>query len=163
MTISFSDPHRTLFFIDMKPKQVNELQKQKPSVADVIINTLYMTILSSELMLRDVESRLRQENAQVQREKKQNLTRFFESTKRALYYAEQLTQDIYDVDADKKWKNIPVWQEESNELARLILLYADKSADVDNVFKVFKTLREIKGEGIIDDSVLENYYLKKFD
>jgi hypothetical protein len=119
-----------------------------------------MTVLATELMLRDVERRLQMEGARIQQKKKQNFTRFADHCKKALYFAEQLTQDIYDVDAEKNWKNIPVWQEESNELARLILLYADKSADVENVYKVFKTLRDIKGEGIITDEVLEPYYLK---
>ena len=133
----------------------------KPSQTDVIINTAYMTVLAVELMIRDVERRLAMESAQIQREKKLKYSRFCDHCKKALYFAEQLTQDIYEVDSEKGWKNIPIWQEESNELARLILLYADRSADVENVYKVFKTLRDIKGEGIITDEVLEPYYLKK--
>lgn len=135
--------------------------EERPTAATVIINSAYMSVLAVELMIRDVERRLNMENAQIQREKKLKFTRFCDFCKKALYYAEELTQDIYDVDADKNWKNIPVWQEESNELARLILLYADKSADIENVYKVFKTLRDLKGEGIITDEVLEPYYLKK--
>ena len=135
--------------------------EEKPTTTTVIINTAYMSVLAVELMLRDVERRLAKESATIKHDKKQKYRFFFEHCKKALYFAEQLTQDIYDVDAEKSWKNIPVWQEESNELARLILLYADKSADVENVYKVFKTLRDIKGEGIITDEVLEPYYLKK--
>lgn len=80
--------------------------------------------------------------------------------KKALYFAEELTQEIFNVDASANWKNIPVWQEESNELARLILLYADKSADVDNVNKVFKHLRSLPGEGIITEELLDRFRLK---
>ena len=65
------------------------------------------------------------------------------------------------MDAEVKWKNIPVWQEESNELARLILLYADRSADVDHVEAVFKMLRELPGEGIVDEEMLKRFYLNK--
>lgn len=145
----------------MKPKQVKEPPKEKPSVATVIINSAYMTVLAVELMLRDVERRLAMENSQIQYEKKQNFSRFCDHCKKALYFAEQLTQDIYDVDSQIGWKNIPIWQEESNELARLILMFADRSADIENVYKVFKNLRELKGDGIITDEVLEPYYLKK--
>ena len=120
-----------------------------------------MAALSLELMLRDVEQRLNMQGSTFKREKRQTFSRFLDYTKKALYQAEQLTQDIFDVDAENKWKNIPVWQEESNELARLILLYADRSADMDSVFKVFKTLREIEGEGIVDEKMLNNYRLKK--
>lgn len=120
-----------------------------------------MTVLSIELMLREVNRLLSLESSTIQREKKMNFNRFCDHCKKALYFAEQLTQDIYDVDAEVKWKNIPVWQEESNELARLILLYADKSADVDNVNKVFKLLRELPGADIITDGLLDRFYLNK--
>lgn len=135
----------------------------KPTPTDVMVNTAYMTVLSIELMLREISRRLLQENSMIRREKKQNLSRFMDHRKKALFFAEQLSQDIYDVDAAKKWTTIPVWQEESNELARLILLYADKSADVDNVNKVFKLLRELPGSCIITEEHLERFYLKKLD
>lgn len=137
------------------------MSKKKISQVDFLINTTYMCALTLELFLRDVDNRLRMEGATIHREKKQNFSRFIEHTKKALYFADRLFDDITEVDSENKWKNIPVWQEESNELARLILMYADKSADVENVFKVFKVLRDIKGEGILDEKMLDNYYLKK--
>ena len=54
-----------------------------------------------------------------------------------------------------------VWQEEANELARLILLYADRSANQDVVDAIFKFIREQPGEGIVDEELLKNFYLKK--
>lgn len=136
---------------------------EQPSVNDVIINTCYMTVLSVELMMREVLRRLETEGATVKQEKKQNFSRFIDHCKKALFFAEELTQDIYEVDSVKGWKTIPVWQEESNELARLILLYADKSADVDNVNKVFKLLRELPGPNIITEDELKRFYLKKLE
>jgi len=137
------------------------LEVKTPTVDTVEINTAYMTVLALELILRDVERRLNMQKATLQGEKKLNFSRFCDLCKKALHFAERLTQDIYDMDAGRKWKYIPVWQEESNELARLILLFADKSADVENVYKVFKTLRSLPGEGIITDEVLDTFYLKK--
>lgn len=138
---------------------VNKTEKS----LNLLINTAFMTALTLELMLRDVERRMNMEGATMKHETKMKFTRFLDFTKKALYQADLLTQDIFDVDAQNRWKNIPVWQEESNELARLILLYADRSADTENVYKVFKTLRDIKGEGIVTEEMLHNYYLKKFD
>ena len=145
----------------MKTKEVKEQPRKKITQEDFLINCAFMTALSLELMLRDVEQRLNMQGATFKRETKLKFSRFLDYTRKALFQAEAITQDIYDVDEQNRWKNIPVWQEESNELARLILLYADRSADVENVFKVFKTLRDIKGEGIVDEKMLDAYYLKK--
>lgn len=132
----------------------------KVSQTDLLVNTSYMVTLTLELLIRDIERRLARENATIQREKKQNFTRFTEACKRTLYYADKLTQDIFMVDSASNWKNIQTWQEESNELARLILLYADKSADVDNVNEVFKLLRSLPGEDIITEEMLDRFRLK---
>ena len=144
----------------MKEKEV-KTARPNPSVCDLIVNTSYMTALTLELFIREVEMRLAVEEARIQKEKKLKYTRFLECTKKALYWAEELTQDIFEVDAENKWKNIPIWQEESNELARLILLYADRSATKENIDKVFKMLRELPGEGIVTEDVLKRFKLQK--
>ena len=143
----------------MKPKELKK--PREVSQLDLTINAVFMMSLSMELMIRDIEREMAHQGAAFQKEAKQKFTRFLDFTKKALFYAEELTQEIYKVDAEVKWKNIPVWQEESNELARLILLYADKSADVDNVEAIFKMLRELPGEGIVDEEMLKRFYLNK--
>lgn len=144
----------------MHTKNVTEPPKKKVSPEDVLINVEFMTALALELMLRETERRMEMEGARFQREAKQKFNRFLDHTKKALYFAEELTQEIYNVDADANWKNVPIWQEESNELARLILLFADRSADVDNVDKVFKHLRSLPSEGIITEDLLDRFRLK---
>ena len=144
----------------MKEKLV-EKPREKATQTDVLVNTCYLMVLTIELMIRDIEERLAADSAQMRRERKMNFGRFIDYSKKALVYAEKLTEDIFEVDADNKWKNIPIWQEESNELARLILLYADRSGDVDNVNKVFQLLRSLPGEGIVDESMIDHYRLKK--
>ena len=143
----------------MHKKTVSKPPK-KVSQEDVLINTEFVVVLALELMLRETERRMEMESACFQRETKQKFNYFLDHTKKALHYAEELTQEIYKVDSKSKWRNIPVWQDESNELARLILLYADRSADVDNVNKVFKLLRELPGENIIDEKLLDRFRLK---
>jgi len=128
---------------------------------DILVNTAFMTALTLELMIREIERRLKMHNAAFQREAKKKFSYFTDHCKKALFYAEELTQEIYKVDAAANWRNIPVWQEESNELARLILLYADRSSDIDNVEAIFKMIRERPGEGLVDEKMLEKFYLKK--
>ena len=144
----------------MHKKIVSEPPKREVSQESVLINTEFMVALALELMLRETERRMEMESACFQRETKQKFNYFLDNTKKALHYAEELTQEIYKVDSKSKWRNIPVWQDESNELARLILLYADRSADVDNVNKVFKLLRELPGEDIITEELLDRFRLK---
>lgn len=154
------EPTRLENLARMKEKTVDS-PRGEVTQTDVLINSSYLMMLSMELMLRDAERRLAAERATIQREKKQNFTRFLDFYKKALYYADKLTDNIYEVDSENKWRNIPVWQDESNELARLILLYADRSISTENVNKVFKCLRELPGEGIVTEEMLDFYRLKK--
>lgn len=135
--------------------------ENKPTQTDVIINTAYMLVLTLELMVRDTERRLMAKKERLHKEKKLNLARFCESAKRALFYAEQLTEDIYTMDSKHNYSNIQTWQDESNELARLILLYSDRATDIDNVNKVFRLLCELPGENIVNDEMLDYYRLKQ--
>ena len=72
---------------------------------------------------------------------------------------EELTQDIYREDEKHNFKNVPVWQDEANELARLILLYADKSSDPDTCNKIHSFVQSFPGDGIVTDEMLEPFYL----
>lgn len=131
------------------------------SVPSFETNVLYMMALAMDLILRDCERRMAAGRAGWKHEKKSVFTRFMKAVKDACLLNEMLTQDIYDVDEKHSFKNIPVWQEEANELARLVLLYADKSSDVDAVEKIHSYIRSFKGDGIADDELLERFYLNK--
>lgn len=125
------------------------------------VNTIYMMSLAMDLILRDAEWRMRKHREAFKHEKRQLFTRFTKAVRDACYLQDRLTQDIFDCDEKHDWKNIPVWQEESNELARLILLYADRSANIDEVSSIFKHIRSLPGEGIVDEAMLSNFYLRK--
>lgn len=125
------------------------------------VNVLYMASLTIDLILRDVEWRMKKHNEAFRHEKKQRFTRFTKAVRDACYLQDLLTQDIFDADEKHDWKNIPVWQEESNELARLILLFADRSSDADVVDRIFSFIREQPAEGIVTEKLLESFYLKQ--
>ena len=76
----------------MHKKQANEPQRRKVTKGDLAINTAFMVSLSLELMLRYVEDAIKMEGARFQREAKMKFTRFLDHTKKALHFAEELTQ-----------------------------------------------------------------------
>ncbi len=127
----------------------------------VIINSIYMMSLSMDLMIRVADRMMRKEGATFRREKRQIFSRFMKAVNTACILQEELSQDIYREDEKHNFKNVQTWQDEANELARLILLYADRSANIDEVSSIFKHIRSLPGEGIVDESMLESFYLKK--
>lgn len=151
------------------------MEKKKPTPEDVEVNVLFMLTQSFDLILRDIERRmaeraLREECRVVEfkREKKKQFREYLDSLrdiaarmKRSYDLNERITQDIYDSSAEDNYKSLPIWQLESNELARLVLLYADKSADDENVNKIHSFIRSLPGEGIVTEDVLKNFYLRK--
>lgn len=124
-------------------------------------NVLYMMSLSMDLILRHNEWLMSKQREAFKREKKQLFTRYAKTVRDACYLQEQLTQDIYDCDEKHNYRNVQIWQEEANELSRLILMYADRSADQDVVDNIFKFIREQPAEGIVDDKMLDDFRLKK--
>lgn len=127
----------------------------------VIINSIYMMSLSMDLMIRVADRMMRKEGATFRREKRQIFTRFMKAVNTACILQEELSQDIYREDEKHNFKNVQTWQGEANELARLILLFADRSADQNVVDGIFKFIRSTPGEGIVDEQLLSNFYLKK--
>lgn len=124
-------------------------------------NVLYMMSLAMDLILRHNEWLMSKQRESFKREKKQLFNRYAKTVRDACYLQEQMTQDIYDVDEKHDFRNVQVWQEESNELARLILMYADRSVNQDVVDKIFSYIREQPAEGIVDEKMLDNFRLKK--
>lgn len=124
------------------------------------VNTIYMMSLAMDLILRDADWRMRKHREAFKHEKKQLFTRYTKTVRDACFLQDQLTQDIFDCDSVHDFKNIPVWQEEANELARLMLLFADRSSDADVVDRIFSFIREQPAEGIVTERLLESFYLK---
>ena len=147
--------HAPFLHFTMEPKNTTERQ------AGLETNVLYMMSLTMDLILRHNEFLMSKQREAFKREKKQLFTRYTKAVRDACILQEMLTQDIYDCDEKYNWKNIPVWQEESNELARLILMYADRSVDQDVVDKIFAYIRKQPNEGIVDENLLKDFYLKK--
>ena len=126
----------------------------------IIVNAAYLMSLAMDRMLRVSELLMSRNRELFVREKKQLFSRYTQAVRTACLLQDMLTQDIWDMDAKHDYKNVDMWLDQSNELARLILLFADKSRDQEDVDKVFSTLRAMEGEGIVDEKLLEYFYLK---
>ena len=130
-------------------------------VIGVETNTLYMMSQAMDLIFRDCERRMAAHKEEFKREKKQKFTRYMTLARQASLINEDLAQDIYEHESKRKWKDVQIWQEQANELARLILMYADRSRYIDFVNEIFKHIRSFKGDEIITEDVLQKFYLKK--
>lgn len=126
----------------------------------IMTNTLYMMSLSMDRILRTCEWLMAKNREAWKREKKQLFNRYTKAVRDACLLQDILTQDIYDCDEKHNYRNVDVWLEEANELARLVLMFADRSADPDVVNAIFKFIREQPAEGIVDEKMLESFYMK---
>ena len=124
-------------------------------------NVLYMMSLAMDLILRNNEWLMSRQREFFRRDKKQLFTRYTKTVRDACYLQDLLTQDIFDADEKNNYRNIQIWQDEANELSRLVLLFADRSADQDVVDRIFAFIREQPGDGIVTEEMLESFYLKK--
>ncbi len=126
----------------------------------VLINAIYMMSLSMDIMLRNAEWKMTLQRESFKKEKKMLFSRYTRAVRSACFLQDQLTQDIYDCDEKHNFRNVDVWLEEANELARLILLFADRSSNSDVVAEIFSHIRSLPCEGIVDEKMLESFYLK---
>ena len=144
---------------DTKGKNIMEDKELKAISTEV--NTIYMMSLAMDLIIRNIEWRMNKNQETFRREKRQLFTRFMQAVKTACILQEDLTQDIYREDEKHDYRNVQIWQEEANELARLVLMFADRSVDQDVVDRIFAFIREQSGDGIIDERILDDFRLKK--
>lgn len=135
----------------------NSIERQ----CGTMTNAAYLMSLALDLILRESEWKMRLRNEGYKKEKKQIFSRYTKAVRTACVLQEQLTQDIWDVEENYNYKNVDLWLEQANELARLILMFADRSVNVDVVDSIFKFIREQPGEGIVDEKLLDEFRLKK--
>lgn len=132
----------------------------KITVQSVETNVLYMGVMALDLILRDAERRMKAAGGEFKYEKKMVFNRFFKAVKEACLMAERLQDDVVDSTAKSSYKDYDVWLGEANELARLILTYADKSSEDGAAEAVFDRLDSFKGAGVVSEDDLRRFFLK---
>ncbi len=116
--------------------------------------------LAIDLMLTDLQGRLMLSGGLRQRSKN-NLKNMVNHIKMASHFGSELMQEIIDADEKYGWKNIQTWQDEANEVARLVLMWEDREEFPEVCNKIFKFIRSTPGAGAANDELLKNYYLNK--
>lgn len=140
--------------------------KRPVTFEDVETNVLFMMSLAMDLMLRDLDRKIQFEAYKQGKvggfkyEKKMLFKRFIQAVKTACILAEQLGDDVIASTEKSNYKDLNIWQAESNELARLVLLYADKSSEEGATESIFDYLESFKGAGIITEEKLKPFYLR---
>lgn len=136
------------------------MEKAEVSVEDVMANSLYMMSQAMDLILREADRQMRKREGEFKREKKQLFNRYCRAIREACIISEQLGDDVIVSTEKGHFKDFNLWQDESNELARLILLYADKSSEEGATESIFGYLNSFRGAGIINEQTLKPFYLK---
>ena len=127
---------------------------------EIETSILYIMSIAMDLIMRDCEKRMSKNRTVWKKEKKAKFLDYMRHVRVCCQINDTLTQDIYDADKKNKYKNVDMWFRDGNEMARLLLLFADHSTDQDSVDKIFKTLRELKGCGIVTEEMLNKFYLQ---
>ena len=133
---------------------------EKVTIQSVEVNVLYMMALAMDTILRDADRRMRAIGGGFKESKRTEFKMFLNAVKSAGMWGERLCEDVAGSTAKSGYKDYDTWLAEANELARLVLLFADKSTEEGASEAVFKALESFNGEGIVTDGVLERFYLQ---
>ena len=147
--------------MEEKKTKNEDMDKPVTTPEDLMINVLYILTQTFELIMRDFERRLRPTGIFFRHEKKQQFNRLMKSIKDIYTQFEILYQDIIISAEPHGWKELDYWASDANDLARMVLLWADKCGPYpDHMEQVFRLMKTYKGEGIITDEVLEHFHMK---
>lgn len=127
----------------------------------ILTDAIFATAFAQDLMIADLTRRLGSKGDGLRPRSRTNLRQMITHLKSASRFADELWEELFEADAEFKWKNVQTWQDEANELARLILLWEDREPLPDVCNEIFKYIRETKGEGVVDDAMMKQYYLVK--
>lgn len=132
------------------------------------VNILYLVEQVLMLLLEDVERRLRRNNASFNHRKKMLFNRFLQNVRHARTIDDQLiSYDIYRAAKNlakdsKEWvENIDDWRKEANQLARLLILFCDKTTEnPGNAEAIFAHLESMEGKGNVSAKDLEYFHMQ---
>ena len=128
---------------------------------NILTDSIFLMAFAQDLMIQDLLRRLNAKGDDLRQRSKYNLNQMLTNLKRASHFADELREELFEADAQHKWKNIQVWQDEANELARLVLLWQDREPYPEVCNEIFKFIRTTKGDGVVDDELMKRYYLIK--
>lgn len=131
-------------------------------VERVEINVTYVIALALSMLINDIEKSLISRGVRYKQDRKRRFNNIISSIKEIKRNLDIIDYIDFAEDLEGHYDAYQYYQEDAAELARLVLLFADKQGhDPDNANEVFRLLRSQTGEGIIDEETLKRFYLKK--
>ena len=131
-------------------------------VERVEINVTYVIALALSMLINDIEKSLLSRRVRYKQDRKRRVNNIISSIKEIKRNLDIIDYIDFAEDLEGHYDAYQYYQEDAAELARLVLLFADRQGhNPDNANEVFRLLRSQKGEGIIDEETLKRFYLKK--
>lgn len=128
---------------------------------NILTDSIFLMAFAQDLMIQDLLRRLKSKGDGLRQRSKFNLNEMIKALKRASHFADELKEELFEADSEHKWKNIQTWQDEANEVARLVLLWEDREPHPEVCDDIFKFIRSTKGDGVVTEEMMKNYYLIK--
>lgn len=130
------------------------------TVLDLEANMIYQLASVLTLYVDDIERSLHGRDREFRFGKKMLFKRIKDSAQAVGYAYDELMGDI--ISDAKTAKNYQEWQEESNYLARVLLLYIEKiSPSPKAQSELYDWLLSCEGGlGIVDEEALKRYYVR---
>ena len=131
-------------------------------VERVEINVTYVIALALSMLINDIEKSLLSRRVRYKQDRKRRFNNIISSIKEIKRNLDIIDYIDFAEDLEGHYDAYQYYQEDAAELARLVLLFADRQGhNPDNANEVFRLLRSQRGEGIIDEETLKRFYLKK--
>ena len=131
-------------------------------VERVEINVTYVIALALSMLINDIEKSLLSRRVRYKQDRKRRFNKIISSIKEIKRNLDIIDYIDFAEDLEGHYDAYQYYQEDAAELARLVLLFADRQGhNPDNANEVFRLLRSQTGEGIIDEETLKRFYLKK--
>ena len=131
-------------------------------VERVEINVIYVIALALSMLINDIEKSLLSRRVRYKQDRKRRFNNIISSIKEIKRNLDIIDYIDFAEDLEGHYDAYQYYQEDAAELARLVLLFADRQGhNPDNANEVFRLLRSQTGEGIIDEETLKRFYLKK--
>lgn len=131
-------------------------------VERVEINVTYVIALALSMLINDIEKSLLSRRVRYKQDRKRRFNNIISSIKEIKRNLDIIDYIDFAEDLEGHYDAYQYYQEDAAELARLVLLFADRQGhNPDNANEVFRLLRSQTGEGIINEETLKRFYLKK--
>ena len=131
-------------------------------VERVEIDVTYVIALALSMLINDIEKSLLSRRVRYKQDRKRRFNNIISSIKEIKRNLDIIDYIDFAEDLEGHYDAYQYYQEDAAELARLVLLFADRQGyNPDNANEVFRLLRSQTGEGIIDEETLKRFYLKK--